>query len=137
MEAEKIRNKSDYNDFYIASKSDAEQQIINAIKFIKTMEEYIINLIEQKNKKLDNNNNEVMLMDCILCKYNLVPRKVNHIVDLDGHIIIIKEVPANVCKQCGEYFIDTDIALKLEKIIEDVMKNKAEIFVVNYFEAAA
>lgn len=41
MGAEKIRNKSDYNDFYIASKSDAEQQIENADKFIKTMEKYI------------------------------------------------------------------------------------------------
>jgi len=41
MGAEKIRNKSDYNDFYVASKVDAKQQIINAEKFIKTMEEYI------------------------------------------------------------------------------------------------
>ncbi|PRR82982.1 HEPN domain-containing protein [Clostridium luticellarii] len=41
MGVEKIRNKSDYNDFYIASKSDAEQEIENADKFIKTMEKYI------------------------------------------------------------------------------------------------
>jgi YgiT-type zinc finger domain-containing protein len=76
-------------------------------------------------------------MNCILCKSNLIKGAVNHIVDLDGHIIIIKNVPANVCKQCGEYFIETDVAMKLEKIIEDVMKNKAEIFVVNYSETAA
>lgn len=76
-------------------------------------------------------------MNCILCKSNLVKGTVNHIVDLDGHIIIIKNVPANVCKQCGEYFIETDIAIKLEKIIEEVIKNKAEIFVVNYAEMAA
>lgn len=51
MGAEKIRNKSDYNDFYIASKTDAEQQIMNAEKFIKTMEEYITKLVtEEKNK---------------------------------------------------------------------------------------
>jgi uncharacterized protein (UPF0332 family) len=47
MGAEKIRNKSDYNDFYIASKTDAEQQIMNAEKFIKTMEEYITKLISE------------------------------------------------------------------------------------------
>jgi YgiT-type zinc finger domain-containing protein len=76
-------------------------------------------------------------MNCILCKSNLIKSTVNHIVDLDGHIIIIKNVPANVCKQCGEYFIETDVAMKLEKIIEEVMKNKAEIFVVNYSETAA
>lgn len=47
MGAERIRNKSDYNDFYIASKDDAEQQIINASKFIKTMEEYITKLVDE------------------------------------------------------------------------------------------
>ncbi|MCH3965528.1 MAG: type II toxin-antitoxin system MqsA family antitoxin [Clostridium sp.] len=76
-------------------------------------------------------------MNCILCKSKLTRGKVNHIVDLNGHIIIIKDVPANVCKQCGEYFIENDVALKLEKIIEEVVKNKAEIFVVNYSEMAA
>lgn len=46
MGAEKIRNKSDYNDFYIASKEDAMDQIIGAKNFIDTMEKYIIeNLI--------------------------------------------------------------------------------------------
>lgn len=41
MGAELIRNKSDYNDFYIASKDDAEKQLQNAEKFIKAMNVYI------------------------------------------------------------------------------------------------
>ena len=76
-------------------------------------------------------------MNCILCKSNLFKGIVNQIVDFDGHIIIIKGVPANICKQCGEYYLENDIALKLEKIIEDTKKNKAEIFVTNYSEIAA
>lgn len=48
MGAEKIRNKSDYNDFYIASKEDALDQVIGAKDFIDTMERYITeNLIEE------------------------------------------------------------------------------------------
>ncbi len=47
MGAEKIRNKSDYNDFYIASKSDAEQQIKSADKFIETMEDHIMKIINE------------------------------------------------------------------------------------------
>lgn len=43
MSAEKIRNKSDYNDFYIASKEDAEKQILEAKDFINTMEKHIEN----------------------------------------------------------------------------------------------
>lgn len=76
-------------------------------------------------------------MNCILCKSNLTIGVVNHIVDLDGHIIIIKGVPANICNQCGEYFIENDIAMKIEKIIEEVTKNKIEILVLNYSEMAA
>ena len=76
-------------------------------------------------------------MKCALCKSHLVESKINHIIDLEGHIIIIKGVPAKVCNQCGEYFLDHKIALQVEKIINDVMKNHAEIFVVNYLEMAA
>ncbi|MBZ9624396.1 type II toxin-antitoxin system MqsA family antitoxin [Clostridium sp. FP2] len=71
-------------------------------------------------------------MNCMLCKANLVEGNVNHIVDFGGYIIIIKGVPADICKQCGEYYLKNDIAVKLEKIIEDVKENKEEILVVNY-----
>ncbi len=76
-------------------------------------------------------------MKCILCKFNLVEGNVNHIVDFNGHTIIIKGVPANICKQCGEYYVENDIALEIEKIIEDAKKNKAEILVINYSETVA
>lgn len=67
----------------------------------------------------------------------MIKENINHIVDFKGNIIIIKDVPANVCKQCGEYFIENDVAMKLEKAIEEVKKNKAEIFVVNFSDMAA
>lgn len=76
-------------------------------------------------------------MNCILCKASLTKGNVNHIVDLGEGIIIIKNVPANICKQCGEYYLDTNTALKLESIVEEVKKNKAEVFIVNYSEMVA
>lgn len=76
-------------------------------------------------------------MECVLCKSHLEESKVNHIVDLDGHIIIIKNVPARICKQCGEYFLENNIAVKIEGIIDEIVKNHAEILVVNYMEIAA
>jgi len=36
-----VRNSSDYDDFYVISKSDAAEQIINAKTFIFAVEEYI------------------------------------------------------------------------------------------------
>lgn len=38
----KIREKSDYDDFYIASKQDAEEQFDNANIFIKLSEEFLM-----------------------------------------------------------------------------------------------
>lgn len=76
-------------------------------------------------------------MNCGLCKGTLTPGKVNHIVDLEEGIIIIKDVPANVCKQCGEYYVDTQIALTLESIVDEVRKNKAEVLIINYDEMVA
>ena len=76
-------------------------------------------------------------MECVLCKSHLEESKVNHIVDLDGHIIIIKNVPARICKQCGEYFLENNIAVKIEGIIDEIVKNHAEILVVNYMGIAA
>lgn len=76
-------------------------------------------------------------MNCILCKANLTKGNVNHIVDLGEGIIIIKNVPANVCEQCGEYYVDTQIALKLEAIVEEVKKSRAEVLIINYAEMVA
>ena len=49
-------------------------------------------------------------MNCILCKANLTRERVNHIVDLGERIIIIKNMPANICDQYGEYYLDAKIA---------------------------
>lgn len=76
-------------------------------------------------------------MKCALCKAHLRKGKVNHIVDYGKRIIIIKNVPANIRNQCGEYYVDTSIALKLESIIEEIGKNKAEISILNYDEMVA
>lgn len=41
QKAFKFRNKSDYDDFYIATRDDAEEQIKNAENFINIIEEYL------------------------------------------------------------------------------------------------
>ncbi|MBC7076588.1 MAG: type II toxin-antitoxin system MqsA family antitoxin [Syntrophomonadaceae bacterium] len=76
-------------------------------------------------------------MKCVMCKSKLAKSSVNHIVDYNGRIIIIKNVPANVCGQCGEYYIDNDTAMRLEEVVSDLLNNKAEILVLNYSEMVA
>ena len=40
-EASYLREKSDYDDFYIASKDEAKNQLENAESFLKTISEYL------------------------------------------------------------------------------------------------
>ncbi len=76
-------------------------------------------------------------MNCIVCKGELTKKVINHIVDINGHIIIIKNVPAEVCEQCGESFFENQVALALEKIVDEIVSNKAEITIVNYNDKVA
>lgn len=44
MSASKIRNSSDYDDFFLASKDETKQQILNAEIFLKEINNYLIKL---------------------------------------------------------------------------------------------
>ena len=46
--AEEIRHASDYDDFYIATKSEAEEQVILAEEFIEMVEIYCLQNIDDK-----------------------------------------------------------------------------------------
>lgn len=76
-------------------------------------------------------------MNCFMCKGETESKLVNYLVDIDNNIIIIKEVPAHVCKQCGERYFDNDVMKNLEKIIDEVKRVSMEISIVNYKEKIA
>lgn len=50
VEAAEIRHASDYDDFYIATKDEAQEQIETAEELIRLIEEYCINRISKCNK---------------------------------------------------------------------------------------
>ncbi|MCL2860615.1 MAG: YgiT-type zinc finger protein [Oscillospiraceae bacterium] len=47
-------------------------------------------------------------------------------------MIIVKDVPADVCTQCGERYFDDDVMENLEKIVNSLKNLSTEISVVNY-----
>ncbi len=77
------------------------------------------------------------MLSCIYCKGSLEHKLVNHIVDLGDSIIIIKGVPADVCRQCGEPSFSDKVARQLEKIVNRLKNMHLEIAVSHYFEDAA
>ncbi len=76
-------------------------------------------------------------MNCFMCKGDLEEKKVNYVVDLEETIIIIKGVPAKVCKQCCEQYFDDEIAENVEKIVNQLKELSTEVTIVNYKEKVA
>lgn len=75
-------------------------------------------------------------MSCFMCKGNLENKLTNFIADLGNCIIIVKDVPSQVCSQCGEVSYSNDVALQLEKIINETKNTLTEIAVVRYSNVA-
>jgi YgiT-type zinc finger domain-containing protein len=69
----------------------------------------------------------VASVDCVIYKSKLAKSRVNHILDNMGRIVIIKNVPANVCGQCGEYYIDNDTAMRLEEVARELLNKGTSI----------
>lgn len=76
-------------------------------------------------------------MNCVMCKGKVEDTYISHVVDFNGYIIIIKNVPAKVCSQCGESFLDHATAVKIEKIIDVYKAHSAEVLILNYADKVA
>ncbi len=71
-------------------------------------------------------------MTCFMCKGNMEDRNTTFMVDLEGSIVIIKNVPSQVCTQCGEVSYSDTVAKQIEKIVGSLRHSLTEIAVVNY-----
>jgi YgiT-type zinc finger domain-containing protein len=69
---------------------------------------------------------------CFFCKGGTEDKLKTHAVTLENAVIIVKNVPAMVCAQCGEVYFSDEVMKRLEAIIdrlEDVIK---EVAIVEY-----
>lgn len=72
-------------------------------------------------------------MTCFMCKGQLEDKKTTFMVDLGKCIVIIKNVPSQVCSQCGETSYSNETAQKLEMIANSLrISFAAEIAVINF-----
>jgi len=75
-------------------------------------------------------------MTCPVCGGTVEKGLTNLPVELESGILYIKQVPANICSQCGETFIPDDVAEQIEKIVARAKAENVEIEVINYEGAA-
>ena len=67
-------------------------------------------------------------MKCIICKQGNTHSGFTVVtLQRNESTLIIKGVPADICENCGEYYLSQDIAKRLYKQAEDTLKHGAEV----------
>ncbi|MFQ5751542.1 MAG: type II toxin-antitoxin system MqsA family antitoxin [bacterium] len=67
---------------------------------------------------------------CPICGGRKEPGKTMYSVDLGTGVVVVRNVQAKICVQCGEEWIDNHAAQKLECIIEEARKRRHQIEVM-------
>ena len=74
---------------------------------------------------------------CIFCKNDtVVESTTTHVINYEGCVIVIKNVPCLECDQCGEKYYTDEVTEKLEIIVNTAKKLMQEITVIDYQQAA-
>lgn len=74
---------------------------------------------------------------CPLCRGSVAQGFSTFTVDLGTGVVVVRDVPAQVCSQCGEEWLDDSTALKLENIVESARKKHVTVEVARWSEAVA
>ncbi len=76
-------------------------------------------------------------MKCPLCKGEMLSGKTNLPYSLEeGKIIVVINVPALVCNQCGDDFVEIDVVRKVEKILDRIERDGISMGMIEYDKAA-
>ena len=68
------------------------------------------------------------MQNCSICKIGeLSSGKVTVTVERDGSIVLVKNVPAQVCNNCSSYFLDTAMTRRILEKTGNSVKNGAEL----------
>jgi YgiT-type zinc finger domain-containing protein len=72
-------------------------------------------------------------MNCLICKNGYTKEgMVTVTLQRDSSIIIIKNVPAEVCKNCGEYYLSEQVTGTVMNLADKAVANKPEIEILQY-----
>lgn len=67
---------------------------------------------------------------CPLCGGNKKAGKTTYSADLGVGVVVIRNVPANLCDQCGEAWIDSKTAKQLEAVSNEARNRGMQVEVL-------
>tara|TARA_R110000868_G_scaffold78578_2_gene224126 strand:- start:192 stop:419 length:228 start_codon:yes stop_codon:yes gene_type:complete len=70
-------------------------------------------------------------MNCVICKTGTTQKGLTHsLFDRNGSFVIVKEIPAQICMQCGEAYFDEHTTEEIYNLTNDILNNGAELEIV-------
>lgn len=58
-------------------------------------------------------------------------------VDFGEGVVVVRNVPATVCEQCGEEWFDDEVSRRLESIVNDARQKETELELVPFKKIAS
>ncbi|KAB8332488.1 type II toxin-antitoxin system MqsA family antitoxin [Scytonema tolypothrichoides VB-61278] len=72
-------------------------------------------------------------MRCVICKHGETkPGLVTVTLERDECIVVFKKVPAEVCDNCGEYYLSDATTEQVLERAEVAVNNGAEVEIIRY-----
>lgn len=72
-------------------------------------------------------------MKCVICKQGTTSSgEVTVALQREDTTVIFKKVPADVCDNCGEYYLSEDVTDNLLNRAESAVKNGAEVEILKF-----
>jgi YgiT-type zinc finger domain-containing protein len=72
-------------------------------------------------------------MRCVICKHGQThPGFVTVTLERENSIVILKGVPAEVCENCGEYYLSESVTGEVLHRAEVAVNNGTEVEIVRY-----
>ena len=72
-------------------------------------------------------------MKCVICKQGQTGKGLTTVTLERGHTtVVIKDVPAEICENCGEYYLSEDVTEKVQNLAEQAFQHGVEIEVLRY-----
>lgn len=66
-------------------------------------------------------------MLCFYCKNKLKQKKIAYNINRQGYDVILREIPAYVCQECGEIFFEEKSVDLIQKLINEIDEGVAKV----------
>ena len=68
----------------------------------------------------------VRLKTCPECGSKMERGKTKFITEVEGNLVVIETLPADICVQCGAEYLPSDVDKYVERVVEDATSKRLQ-----------